>query len=153
VIEERGKYRPVSPALQGVGCGGVQQQACLLIAEGRRETTTKAFVVVGFGALHTPDRIVHDRITLAEVLKQRGDPGELAPDRRTGNCPALQVFAPGDEVRAGDHTEFLETLDTSETHEVLQVILVRAARLPIGDVGKPLNLGRHVGQIEEFWGR
>jgi hypothetical protein len=35
-------------------------------------------------------------------------------------------------------------------HEVLEVVVIRAARLGVGDVRKPLDLGRDVGQVEKI---
>jgi hypothetical protein len=54
-------------------------------------------------------------------------------------------------VGASYHPEFFRTDNSGKAHEVTQVILVRAPRLPIGDVGEPLNLRRHVREVEKFF--
>lgn len=50
-------------------------------------------------ALHAPDRVVGDGVRVAEVLEQRGEGGQAVPDGLPGQAAAVQVVAPGDEVR------------------------------------------------------
>ena len=150
MVEERRQDGAIALAFERRRWRCLEEHAGLLITQGRRQ----AFVgIEDFGPLHAFDGIVHHGVALAEILEERGDRGELAPDRRAGHCPALEALAPGDEVGARDHAEFLRTLDAGKVHEVLEIVLVGAARLPIRDVGKPLNLGRHVSEVEELFGR
>jgi hypothetical protein len=82
----------------------------------------------------------------SQILKERRDRRELAPDRRAGDCPALQVLAPCDDMRAGDDTEFLGTPDASKVHEVAEIVLVRAAGMAVRDVREP-DLGKQTCKI------
>ncbi len=43
-------------------------------------------------------------------------------------------------------------LDAGKAHEVAQVALIGAPRLPVRDIGKPLDLGRHVRKVEKLLG-
>ena len=49
------------------------------------------------------------------------------------------------EIDHGPQSWFLD-----KGHEIFDVVLIRATRLPIVDVRKPLRLRRHVGQTLKF---
>jgi hypothetical protein len=85
-------------------------------------------------------------IDLAEVIKQGGDGGQLAADGTGGQAPPLEVFAPGNEVGAGDLAHLLGPFNTGKRGEVPDVEAVSAPGARVIEVGKPLQLGRHVAQ-------
>src|SRR5215471_8996741 len=72
----------------------------------------------------------------AESLRRIVDP----------SSPPLQILTPGNQVRSGHHPEHFRVGDAGKTHKVLEVVVVRAACLRVGDVREPLDLGWHVGQ-------
>ena len=90
---------------------------------------------------------------LAEIFEQRGERREPVPDRAAAEPAPHQLVAPGDDVRAGDGAKFLRPGDAGEAHEVLHRVLVGAPGLRIGQVGEPLDFGRHVGEPVELGGR
>jgi hypothetical protein len=63
-----------------------------------------------------------------------------------------QLVAPDDDVRARDGAKFLRPHDAGEAHEVLHRIFIGTPCLRIAQIGKPLDLGRHVGQPVELVG-
>ena len=64
----------------------LQQRPGLAVAQGRR----LALVILCFGALDPADRVVADRVDLAEVVKERGHGGELAADGAGGPGRAVR---------------------------------------------------------------
>ena len=93
----------------GVLAGSHEQIAGLVVAERRR----LAFAALGPGPLDAFDRVVSDRVVLAEILEERRQRGQAMPDRGA----ALDVFAqrevvaPGDDVRPGHDTEIRQGAD------------------------------------------
>jgi hypothetical protein len=79
---------PVALALEGVGRGRLEQRPGLAVAQRRR----LALITLGFGALDAADRVMAHRVDLAEVVEERGDRGQLAPDGALGQAPAFEVF-------------------------------------------------------------
>ena len=108
--------------------------------------------MVGLGPLHPVRRIVGDRVVLAQRIEQRGQRGELATDGRRRQGARFQVLAPGDQVGAGDGAKVLRANDPDEGGEVPHVLRVGAAGSGVGEVGEPLQGGRHGGQAPEFGG-
>ncbi|HUB50300.1 MAG TPA: hypothetical protein VMB73_35465 [Acetobacteraceae bacterium] len=70
--------------------------------------------------------------------------------RTAAQAAAGELVAPGDDVGAGDGTEFLRFGNAGEAHELAHRGLVGAAGLGVGQVGEPFDLGRHVGEAVEF---
>jgi hypothetical protein len=64
-------------------------------------------------------------------------------------APERHLSVLGNEVRAGDDTEFLRAFDTGKAHEILEVILIGATGLWWRAVRKPLDFRRHVSKVEE----
>ena len=52
-----------------------------------------------------------------------------------------KILAPGDHMRAGDGAQFGEAAQTGESDELIDIVLVGTARVSIGDVGEPFELG------------
>ena len=98
------------------------------------------------------DRVMRDGVSVAEIFEQRRQRREPVPDRRI--APRLappcysrsQIVAPGDDMRARHGPKFLRPHDAGEAHEVLHGVFIGPARVCVGQVGEPLDLGRHVGQ-------
>ena len=63
-----------------------------------------------------------------------------------------QLVAPGDDVRAGHGPKLLRPGDAGEPHEVADRVLVGAPGAAVGDVGKPFDLGRDLGQALKLGG-
>ena len=145
-MEESRQDRPVAFAFEGAGRRRFQKRAGLAVAERRR----LAFVRVGAGAFDPADRIVADRINFAQVVKKRGDRGELSADRTGGQAAALEVFAPGDQVSASDLAHLFGAFDAGKGGELFDVDAVGAPGARVVEVGKPLQLGRHLPQALEL---
>jgi hypothetical protein len=94
VVQKGGQDRPVALAFKRIGRRRLQKRPRLAVTQGRRF----AFARFGFRAFDAADRVVSDRVNLAQVIKERGDRGELAADGTLGQAAALEVFAPGDQV-------------------------------------------------------
>ena len=133
---------------RGVLAGGDEQIAGLVVADRRRP----AFAALGPGALDALDRVVGDRVSVAEVFEERGQRRQAVPDGGAAEPTAREVVAPGDDVRSGDGAKFLRVLDAGEADEVADRLLVGAPAVRVRDVGEPLGLGRHVGQPPELGG-
>ena len=146
MVEQQGEEGAIAQGLQIVAGGELQEVPRLRIPERRR----LALVAFDLGPFHALDRIRRHRILIAEVFKQGGEGGQLAPDRRAGELAPLEVLAPGEDMRAGDEPQFRRRGDADEGHELLQVIAVRAARVGIVDVRKPLGRRRHLGELVKF---
>ena len=93
------------------------------------------------------------RVTVAEIGVERGQRGELAPDGVVGQLLLHEVLAPGDDVDARHVAELGGLPQACEGHEVIEVLLVRPARVGIGQVRKPFDLRGDVGQSLELSGR
>jgi hypothetical protein len=142
-----GQDGAVTFAFEGIPCRCIEQRAGLFVTERRRE----AFIAICyFRSLYTLDGIVHHGVAFVEIFKQGRDRGELAANGGAFASPPLQIFAPGNQMRTRHDTKYFRVRDACEAHEVLEVVLVGAPRLGVGDVGKPLDLRWHIGQVEKF---
>jgi hypothetical protein len=128
--------------------GGVEERPRLSVAQRRR----LALVALDFRALYPLHRVVGHRIRITEVLEERGERGELAPNGSTAELPALQVLPPGEHVRAGEGTKRLGRFDSHKPHELVDVDPVGAPRPRVVDVRKPLGLSRHHREPLELGG-
>ena len=146
VVQQHGQDGPVPPALERVGERSLQEAPRLV--DGQRRGL--ALVGLLLGPRHALDRVVGDRVLVAEVVEDGGEGRELPPDGRRGQGASLQILALGDDVGAGHGAEFLGPLDTDERGEVSQIVLVGPAGARILDVGEPLEFGRDPGQPLEF---
>ena len=146
--QQGGEDGAVALALDRVGLRRVEQFAGLVIAERRR----LAFAAFRPRPLDAFDRVVGHGVPLAEILEQRGERGEPMPGRAAAETAAHQVVAPGDDVRARHRPKFFRPPDAGELHEVAHRVFVGAARVGVGDVGEPFDLGRHVGQPVKLGG-
>jgi hypothetical protein len=72
------------------------------------------------------------------------------PDRAAAKRALRQLVAPGDDVGAGHAAEFFRPDDAGESHEIPDGVFVGAAGAGVGEIGEPLDLGRHVGQPMEL---
>ena len=99
VIEQGSQDGAIAFALERVVWRRFEQLARLRIAERRRA----AFVSVRERPFHAIDGIAGDGVALAEVIEQRRQRRQLAPDgggrQRLRQKPRLQILAPGDDVR------------------------------------------------------
>lgn len=146
MIEESGKDSAVALATQGGGVRRVEQGARLVVANGWRFT----FLAFHFRTLDALDRIACNGVDLAQVIKQRRERGQLAPNRWAGQLTVLQVAALGEDVSAGNNAELFRTIDAGKHHELLQVALIGTAGLRIVDVGVPGHRWRHISQLIEL---
>ena len=88
VVKKGGQDGPVALAFKRIGRRRLKQRPGLAVAQRRRF----AFVRFGFWALDPADRVVADRIDFAQVIKERGNRGELAANGAGSQAAALQVF-------------------------------------------------------------
>ena len=154
VKQQRGENGTVALALDRLGLGCGEQLADLVVTERRR----LAFAAFRFRALDAFDRVVRDGVLLAEIFEQRGQCCQAVADR--GIAPWLaapgqarsHVVAPGDDVRAGHAAKFLRSLNAGEAHKIPDRVFIGAARVSIGEVLEPLDLGRHIGELLELSG-
>ena len=126
----------------------VEQLARLVIAERRR----LAFAAFRLRPLDAFDRVMGDGVLLAQIFEQRGERREPVPDRAAAKPAPHQLVAPGDDVRARHGAEFLRPHDAGEAHEILHRVFVGAAGVRVAEIGEPLDLGRHVGELVELGG-
>jgi hypothetical protein len=146
VVEEGGQNGAVALAFERVFRRGLQQRPGLAIAQRRR----LALVVVGLGAFDAADGVVADRINLAEMVEERGDRGQLAPDGAGGQAAPFEVFSPSNQVGAGHGAHFFGALDAGEGREFFHIDPVSAPGAGVIQVRKPFHLGRHVPQPLEL---
>ena len=92
---------------------------------------------------------MRDGVALAQVVIERSQRRQLAPDGGTGQALLLQMGAPGQDMTSGPRPEFLRLHDAGERHEGFQVVFIRAPGLRAIQVGKPLGLGRQPGPAAE----
>ena len=128
--------------------GRGEQFARLMIADRRR----LAFAALGPRPLDALDRIVGDGVLLAQIFEQRRERRQPVADRRAAEFAPAQLVAPGDEMRARHGAKFLRTPDAGEAHEVLHRVFVGAAGVGVAEIGEPLDLGRHVGEVLKLGG-
>ena len=148
-MEEHGEDGAIAQGLEVIAGGKIQKMPRLGIPERRR----LAFIAFDFRSLHTLDRIRRHRILITQVFKEGGEGSQFAPNRGACELAPLEVFAPGEDVCAGDALELLRRRNSDEGHELLQVIAVRAARVRVVDVRKPLRRRRHLGELAKLRSR
>jgi hypothetical protein len=56
-------------------------------------------------------------------------------------------------MRAGDDPKFLGPDDAGEAHEIADGVFVDASGAAVGKIGKPLELGRDLGEALKLGGR
>ncbi len=121
----------------------VEEFASLSVGNGRCFT----FAGLGPRSFDAAHRVVGHRIDLAEMIKERGQGRELAPDRRRAAAGFLQVLTPSEQMGAGDRPELPGVLHPKKRHEPGHIVAIRPAGVGVGDVGKPLQLRRHVVEL------
>jgi hypothetical protein len=146
VIEQGGENGAVAHPLERTGRRRFEQFAGLTVAKRRRA----ALIAIGYRPLDAVDRVAGDRISFAEVIKQRGQCREFAPDRGGLQCAPFHVAAPVDDVGSDNRAQFAVIAQTGIGNEFAHIGFVGAPGFAIGDVGQPFFLGRHVGQPLEF---
>src|SRR3989454_201744 len=93
-------------------------------------------------------------VTVTEISIERGKCRKLASDGVVGQALPYELVAPGDHIGAGHVAELGRLPQACEGHEVGDVLPVGAARVGVREVGKPLDLRRHVRQGEKLsWGK
>ena len=125
VVQQHRQDGPVPFSFQRVAWRRVEQRARLRVAQRR----CPAFARFGLRAPNAAHRVVGDRIGLAQVVIQRSQGGELAPDGGGGEILPFQLGAPGQDVGARDGAKFLGLDNAGEGHEGAQVALVGAPGL------------------------
>jgi hypothetical protein len=78
------------------------------------------------------------------VIKERGDRGQLAPDGALGQATAFEVFAPGDQVGAGDLSHLSRVFYAGKGREFCYIDPVSTPGARVIEVNKPLHFGRHL---------
>ena len=148
VEQQRGQNGAVALALDRVVRRCVQQLARLMVAE-RRRLAFAAFRLRPLDAFH---RVMADGVLLTQIFEQRGERRQPVPDRAAAKPAPHQVVAPGDDVGPRHRAKLPRPGDASEAHEVADRVLVDAARVGIAEIGEPLDLGRHIGELMELGG-
>jgi len=143
VIEQGGEDRPVAQAFQRIARRSIQQFPGLGVAEGRGA----AFIIVRHRALDTIHRIASDGIALAEIVEQRRQGRELAPDTGGLQLPGFHVLAPGDDMRAGHGAQQRGFFQPGKEREFGNVDPVGAAGFLVGDIREPFELGRNLSEV------
>ena len=138
-MQQRREDGPIPLPLEGLGLGETQEGARLRICDRRR----LPLIALDLRPLDPLHRIVRHSIGLAQVLEDRGERGELPPDRRPGELPPPQVLAPCNDMRPRHAPKLLCLHDPHEPHELVEVSPVRTPCPRVVDVGKPLDLRRH----------
>ena len=126
--------------------GGASSSARLHVAQ----RWHLAFANFGFRSLHTPHRVVRDRVSFAQVVVQVRQGGKLAPDGGAGQTLIFQRGAPGQDVPAREQTKFFGFDNAGELHKSAQIVSIGAPGLVARQVGKPLGFGWHGGQPGKF---
>ena len=145
VIEQGGENGAVAHALERVGRRRFQQLARLTVAKRRRA----AFIAIGHRPLDAVDRVAGDGIALAEVIEQRRQRRELAPDRGGLQFAPFQVAAPVDDMGSGNRAQFAVIVQSGIGNKLAHIDFVGAPGFAIGDIGQPFFLGRHIGEALE----
>ena len=135
VIEQRGKNGAVPYTLQRVRGRGLQQSAGLCVAQGRGA----AFIIIGRRTLYAVHRIAEDGIALTEIIEQRRQRRELAPDTGGLQRAGLHILAPGNHMRRRHGTQRRRIFQPGERQELRHIVFIESARLGIGDVGEPFD--------------
>ena len=93
-------------------------------------------------------------IVLTQILKQRRERRELAPDSRWRELSVFKkLFAPSDDMCAGDAAKFLGTRHADKRREVGDVARGTHDGSGIGQVGQTtLSSGGHLAQSLAFTG-
>ena len=87
------------------------------------------------------DRVMADGVFFAQIFEQRRQRREPMPDRGTlgssfvgggANFSALEIVAPGDDMRAGHRAEFFRAGDAGEANEITDRVFVGALGAGIG---------------------
>jgi hypothetical protein len=71
---------------------------------------------------------------------------------KAADFPALEIFAPLDDVRARDNPEFFRPGDAGEAHKILNGVAVGALGAGVLEIAKPLDPRRHFGQTLKLLG-
>ena len=95
VIQQCSQDGPISDALERARGRRFQQFASLHVAERLRA----AFVPVGHWPFHSVHRIAGDSVAFAEVIEERRERRELAPNRGRRQTASFHVLAPGNNMR------------------------------------------------------
>ena len=110
-----------------------------------------AFVAFDLGSFHPVHGIApSDRIAFQEVIKEAGQRCEFASDRGSSQTALLELGAPGQDMRPGDHTKLIGRSQTNKSAEVFQIILVGASCPRVVQVGKLLDGRRYPSQRLKF---
>ena len=74
------------------------------------------------------------------------------PDRAAAQLAPSKIVAPGDDVRARHGAELVGPHDAGKAHKVPDRVLIGPPGLRVAQIGEPLDLGRHVGEMVELGG-
>ena len=86
----------------------------------------------------------HD-MAVAEIIIERRQGREFAPDGVVGQAPALQVVAPGEDMRPGHLAELVDAAETGKGDELPNIPLIILTGVAVAQVGEPLGFRRNVG--------
>ena len=150
VEQQRGQDGAVALALDRVGLRRRQQLARLMIAERRR----LAFAAFRLRPLDAFDRIVGDGVLLAEIFEQRGQRREPVPDRAAAKARARSARSSRQAMTCARVTVRNSSGRAMPVKRMKSRdrVLIGPARVRVGEIGEPLDLGRHVGQPLELGG-
>ena len=94
VIQQGSQDGPIPDALERARGRRFQQFAGLHVAERRRA----AFVPVGHWPFHSVHRIAGNSVAFAEIIEERGQRRELAPNGGRRQTASFHVLAPGNDM-------------------------------------------------------
>lgn len=149
VIEEHGQDRPVALALQRPGRRGLQQPQRLLVSERRR----CPLAVHRGRAPDAQHRIMQHGMAVTEIIIQGGQGREFTPDGVVGQAPALQVIAPGEDMRPGHLPQLLGAADAGKGEKLPDIPLVILTSIAVAQIGEPFGFRGDGGQSLELYGR
>ena len=66
--------------------------------------------------------------------------------------PAFEIVPPRNHMSAGHGSKFFRTPNADKGHKIFDGVLVGALGRGAGEVGKPFDFGRHVGEALECLG-
>jgi hypothetical protein len=130
-----------------VPAGGASNSFAGLDAAERRRA---AFVPVGYWPFHSVHRIAGDSVAFAEVIKERGQRREVAPNCGRSQIASFHVLAPGNDMRSTHGTQTHIVLQSGKLDKLPYIFLINAACFQVRNVRHPFLFGRNIGEVLEL---
>jgi hypothetical protein len=84
-------------------------------------------------------------MAVAEIIIERRQGREFAPDGVVGQPLPVQMIAPGEDVRPGHLPELVDAAETGKGDELPNIPLIILTGVAVAQVGEPLGFRRNVG--------